>query len=318
MDEWHCTVGSINRCLQASPLFINASGRNLKFKPNAVLSILLFFCLWGGSLTLGRCIAVPVVESLPRDSTLAASLALSLRKILVCGFQILAFFAWVKFVEKRKIAAIGFMGRHRARAYWGGFLLGCGSIAAILLTLYILGAATFTFNALHPLKILIGCLCIAVFGWGIQSASEEIAIRGWLIPTLGTRYTPLAAILLTGGVFGGIHLLGNGATVLSFINLTLSGFFFALYAIDAGHIWGVCGLHLGWNFAQGALFGLNISGEPSAGRSLFITNCTGADVWTGGTFGPEGGLVTTVFLACAVLLMGRILYQKHKASIRAV
>lgn len=310
MNIEHSTFRSINLRLQDSDLFKNA--KDHERKPNALSSIIIFFCLWGGSLVLGRFIILPIIDLLPNDTPFLIPFALSLRKILICGFQILAFFAWVRFVEKRRIATLGFICKHKAKAYWGGFLFGLGSIFAITLVLVVIGAIAIDYNNLFTTDILLSSLCIAVFGWGIQSASEEIAIRGWLIPTLGVRYNPLAAVLLTGGVFGILHLLGNGATILSFINLTLSGFFFAMYAISAGNIWGVCGLHLSWNLAQGNIFGLNISGEPSANNSLFITNNTGADLLTGGDFGPEGGIITTCFLACAIMLMSLNMYRKHK------
>ena len=211
---------------------------------------------------------------------------------------------------------MGFICKRKARAYWGGFLFGFGSISTITFILAALGAIQIEVNDLFPFDILSRSLCIALFGWGIQSASEEIAIRGWLIPALGIRYHPLTAVLLTGCVFGILHLLGNGATILSFMNLTLSGFFFALYAISGGNIWGVCGLHLSWNLAQGDIFGLSIIGQPSITNSIFITNNTGTDLLTGGDFGPEGGIITTLFLICAIMFIGFTMYRKHLALIR--
>jgi len=306
-------VIKINSWLQDSDLFKNAE--ESKYRPNAILGIVIFFCLWGGSLVLGRFMVIPLIEVLPNGTTFWGSFALSLRKVLVCGIQIIAFFAWVMFVEKRKIITMGFICKHKARAYFGGVFLGFCSITIIIFGLVIFDAIEVNFNNLFPINLLLSSLCIALFGWVIQSASEEIAIRGWLIPTLGIQYNPLAAVLLTGGVFGVMHLLGSGATVLSFINLTLSGFFFALYAINAGNIWGVCGLHLGWNLAQGSIYGLSISGEQSTNNSLFITSITGTNLLTGGDFGPEGGLITTLFLVCAILLISFILYKKHKTYI---
>lgn len=303
----------INRLLQDSDLFKNAE--ESKFKLSAILGIIVFFCLWGGSLLLGRFLVTPIIELQPNVTALWTSFILSLRKVLVCGIQIIAFFAWVKFVEKRKIVTMGFMCKHKAKAYFSGVFLGCCSITIIILGLIILGAIEVDFNNLLPINLLIGSLIIAVFGWMVQSASEEIAIRGWLIPILGIRHNPLFAVLLTGGTFGIIHLFNNSATVLSFINLTLSGFFFALYAINAGNIWGVCGLHLAWNFAQGNIYGLSISGEQSTNNSLFISRVPGTDLLTGGDFGPEGGLITTLFLVCAILSISFILYKKYKTCI---
>lgn len=300
----------INKWLQDSDLFKNSE--ESKLKPNAILSIIIFFSLWGGALFLGRLVVIPLINLLPNNTAYWISFTSSLRKIFICGFQIIVFFAWVKLVEKRKITTMGFICKHKLKAYFKGLFLGFGSITVISLVLMALGAIEVNFNNLLPINLLINTMCIAVFGWIVQSASEEIAIRGWLIPTLGIRYNPLVAILLTGGVFGIIHLLNNGVTVLTLVNLTLSGFFFALYAINEGNIWGVCGLHLGWNFVLGSIFGLRISGEKSNDNSLFISHNLGTDILTGGDFGPEGCIITTFFLICVIIFMGFIFYKKHK------
>lgn len=306
-DKDSVSSRSADRWFRDSNLFEGI--KENRHSPSALLSILVFFCLWGGALTLGRFMVTPLIESLPDNTPIWLSFALTLRKVLICGIQILAFFTWVKFVEKRRIATMGFQCRHKAREYGSGFIIGFGSMTIIFITLVVLGAIEIECNPVFSIDTLIGALCIAAFGWMMQSASEEIAIRGWLIPTLGKRYSPLAAVLLTGATFGAIHLLGNGATILSFINLTLSGVFFALYAIRAGNIWGVCGLHFGWNLTQGNIYGLTISGEQSNGSSLLIIDIKGEDVLTGGEFGPEGGCITTLFLACAILL---IIFTNHR------
>jgi membrane protease YdiL (CAAX protease family) len=303
----------INAWLRESNLFKNAE--KSKFRPNALLSLIIFFCLWYSSLLLGRFIVIPLIDLLPNSTMAWNTFSLSLRKTLVCGFQITVFFSWVKGVEKRKLSTLGFASKHKAMDYLGGVLLGVASISAIVFVSMIFGIIEVSFNGIFPTSLLVSSLSIAVFGWVIQSASEEIAIRGWLIPTLGVRHNPLMAVLLTGGVFGILHLLNSGATALSFVNLTLSGFFFALFAINAGNIWGVCGLHFGWNYALSNIFGLSVSGEQGVGNSLFLSTSSGKDLLTGGVFGMESSLFSTVFLICAVLLICFIISKKHKAKI---
>lgn len=143
-------------------------------------------------------------------------------------------------------------------------------------------------------------LGIMALGWIVQSASEEIAIRGWLIPSLEKNSTPITAISITAIIFGILHLFSSGVTVLSFINLTLSGIFFAGYAILNGNIWGVCGLHFAWNFALGNIYGLPVSGFADNGEKIFQTQQIGPSLLTGGAFGPEGGLITTITLLIAI------------------
>jgi membrane protease YdiL (CAAX protease family) len=305
----------INLWFQDSGLFKNAE--ESKFRPNAIISLIVFFCLWYGSLLLGRFIVIPLIDLLPNSTIVWSTFSLSLRKIFVCGFQIAVFFAWVKVVEKRKISTLGFASKHKVMNYWGGVLLGVVSISAIVFVSMIFGIIEVGFNGLSPTSLLVSSLSIAVFGWVIQSASEEITIRGWLIPTLGVRHNPLVAVLLTGGVFGILHLLNSGATVLSFVNLTLSGFFFALFAINAGNIWGVCGLHFGWNYALSNIFGLSVSGEQGISNSMFISKLSGADLLTGGDFGLESSLFSTIFFVCATLFIIVVMQKKHTGQAAA-
>lgn len=290
----------LNHQLERSKLFQDAPDR--KQSPNAILAIVIFFCLWGGSLLLGRMLVLPVVELLPKDTQLQIAVSASLRKVLVCGVQIAVFFMWVRLIEKRPIAAMGLGGRYKLRAYILSAGLGFGAMSMVIVLLVLTGSIELQLSNQAAGAALIPPMAAAMLGWAVQSASEEIAIRGWLIPVIGARYGPLCAILLTGGVFGAIHLLNPGATALSFINLTLSGVFFALYAVQKGNIWGVCGLHMGWNFAQGSIYGVSISGEYSV-HAVFTCRTVGADILTGGGFGPEAGIFSTCLFLCGVLLL---------------
>ena len=293
-----------------SSLFRGAEKSALKI--GALRTLLVFFVLWGGSLLAGRFLFSPLLSLMPADTPLLSVLAASARKILICGVQIAAFFLWVRFVEKRKVHPLGFDEKKRGRAYFSGAALGIFAVLLIVAVLQFTGSLEVRPAAsLSPGTGLLALLSVA--GWAVQSASEEIAVRGWLIPTLGVRLGPLAAVLLTGGVFGVLHLLNPGVSVLSFINLCLSGFFFALFAIYSGDLLGVCGLHMGWNFAQSSLFGLSVSGEPGSIHSVFSCTQRADSFWTGGAFGPEGSFVTTLFLLTGVLILCACLVKKARA-----
>jgi len=84
----------------------------------------------------------------------------------------------------------------------------------------------------------------------------------------------------------------------------LVGVFLAFYALREGSLWGICGLHAAWNWAQGSVFGFSVSGTGVPGGSLFNlqTNPAASELLTGGVFGPEASLVVTVVLVGAVLV----------------
>ena len=67
-------------------------------------------------------------------------------------------------------------------------------------------------------------------------------------------------------------------------------------------LWLVSGIHLAWNFAQGPIFGLPVSGIRFP--SLLYGEVQGPALWTGGDFGPEAGLVALsicLIPTCAIL-----------------
>lgn len=299
--------------LKTIPIF--AQAKNSKLNLNFFKIIIVFFTLWGGGLLVGRLIALPIVNLISRDTLISESISEMLRKFLVCGTQIFIFFIWVKCVEKREIKTMGFQGPHGIRAYFKGALIGFCSSTLITIILLIFGEVRITMTTSGSQYMYISeSIFIMSIGWVIQSASEEIAIRGWLIPILGIRYKPIMAVIMQGVVFGGIHLLNSNVTVLSFTNLILSGIFFATYLIYSENIWSVCGIHFAWNLALGNIYGYNVSGFEPVGGSIFKTTQIGSNFLTGGTFGPEGGFVTTIVLASGIIILSYIVYKKYLNS----
>jgi membrane protease YdiL (CAAX protease family) len=141
----------------------------------------------------------------------------------------------------------------------------------------------------------------------IQGPGEEVLCRGYLLPVLGARGGPWAGIAISSLIFAVLHLLNPNIGPISVLNLVLVGIFFCLYALKEGGLWGVFGWHTAWNWAQGNLFGLEVSGMADiATHPLFDLTETGPDWITGGSFGPEGGVaVTAVLLAGTIFLLWR-------------
>lgn len=119
---------------------------------------------------------------------------------------------------------------------------------------------------------------------------------------VGARYGPWLGVLASVLVFAMLHGLNPSVGPLPLFNLALFGLFAALYALREGSLWGVCALHSVWNWMQGNVFGLAVSGNSGSGPTLWDLGAAGPDRWTGGSFGPEGGLsVTLVLLAACVM-----------------
>ena len=101
-----------------------------------------------------------------------------------------------------------------------------------------------------------------------------------------------------------MHISNDGMATIAFLNMVVFGMFASLlvYRCD-GSIWCVGALHGVWNFAQGNLFGISVSGN-SLMSSIFSSTLTqGRELTNGGTFGLEGGIAVTLVLVLATAIL---------------
>lgn len=207
---------------------------------------------------------------------------------------------WVHFKEKRPFHTVG-LGGGRVFSRWGmGFLAGAVMFAAAVLLPW---AAGFYERQSVPVAAL-GSAVVLV-GWVVQGAAEEFAFRGWLLPVLAAERGVRAGILLSAGVFAAVHGLNPHLSVIAIGNLFLFGVLTALIALRAGNVWAVFGLHSAWNWMQGNVLGLSVSGLSPVGGSIISLAESGPDWLTGGAFGPEGGLAVSAVLAVGIVLAFR-------------
>jgi hypothetical protein len=105
-------------------------------------------------------------------------------------------------------------------------------------------------------------------------------------------------------LFGLAHLQNPAATPLSTANTVLVGVLLALCYLKTRGLWLPFGLHFGWNFWLGYVFSLPVSGIELSQR-LFTVRL-GEPVWlSGGAYGPEGSLLTTVAILTACFWLVR-------------
>ena len=98
--------------------------------------------------------------------------------------------------------------------------------------------------------------------------------------------------------------LGNpGANWVSTLGILLAGLFLTMPYILTRQLWISIGLHIGWNFSEGVIYGLPVSGIDTF--HIINTSASGSDLLTGGAFGPEAGLVLIPALALGAFLVWR-------------
>ena len=83
----------------------------------------------------------------------------------------------------------------------------------------------------------------------------------------------------------------------------------ALFVMKDKNLWSVCGWHTSWNWTLGNVYGLSVSGTGEK-VTLFDLNTYGNTFISGGGFGPEGSIITTVVLLTGILLLSLIIINK--------
>src|SRR5579872_80107 len=141
---------------------------------------------------------------------------------------------------------------------------------------------------------------------------EETLVRGFVFRIVEIAGGSWTGILVSSALFGAGHAFNPGATFISSIAIALeAGVLLAAAYVVTGRLWFPIGLHTGWNFTEGTLFGMSVSGHDT-NPGLLAGTLKGPAILTGGAFGPEASiLAVAVCLAVAVLILWRAV-QLHR------
>lgn len=233
---------------------------------------------------------------------LALSALLGLAAILYC----------TKF-EKRSLRSMGLTRPHALRHYGSGALFGAVSFSAAFGLTALLGGVRL--EGVNPLGSVWPMLLLMLAAFVVQSAGEELLLRGYFMTSLSKNARLPASIFVSSIVFGLLHISNPGAGPAAFANVALVGVVLGLYILLTGDLWGACGYHALWNFFQSSVFGISVSGID-LGTSLFRVSVTGQNkLLTGGEFGLEGSLCTTMILLVQIAALVWFLYRRPNDAV---
>ncbi|WP_375397034.1 lysostaphin resistance A-like protein [uncultured Sphingomonas sp.] len=141
----------------------------------------------------------------------------------------------------------------------------------------------------HGAGVLVPALAIAIS----SGFTEEIFFRGFFFRLTERWLGTWAALALSAALFGALHLGNPHATLLAAVAIMLeAGIMLAAVYMLTRRLWAAIGLHGAWNFAQGGIYGIAVSGGEMDG--ILRPRMTGADLLTGGAFGAEASLPAIV------------------------
>lgn len=136
----------------------------------------------------------------------------------------------------------------------------------------------------------------------IVAVGEELVFRGYTLQNLEEEWGRGGALLVSSFLFAVFHGLNPNFSWLGFLGIFLAGVLLGYGYLVSGALWLPMGLHFAWNFAEGPIFSFAVSGLASPG--LLVWEAGKPDVlWTGGNFGPEGGLLGFLSVILGLVLL---------------
>jgi membrane protease YdiL (CAAX protease family) len=190
----------------------------------------------------------------------------------------------VRYGENRKVVELA------PRAFpleWGGGLLTGAALMAI--TIWVMSAAGWATIAHTPVTQIGSALRDTLQ----SSILEETLFRLVVFRLIWRAFGVWAALAFSALLFGGLHLLNPNATPFAALCIALeAGILLAAFYVLTGRGWASIGVHAGWNFTQGWIFGAAVSGTSGfAGGPMSTKAVAGVPAYlSGGAFGPEASV----------------------------
>mgnify|MGYP006291296521 FL=1 len=222
---------------------------------------------------------------------------------------VVAIYIMLKVVDKKGFRYIGFEPISKGYSkFLVGMLLGGFLIVVNVIVLRLSGLISFETGLLAPnlsLDLLEGLLILA----GV-SLAEEMVFRGYIQKTIQRTDKNWLAILISALLWTLIHAGNANYAFLPFLNILLAGILLGYLVVKTRSIYIAIGLHITWNYFQGYIFGIQVSGRVQEGTMYLVEMKN--NFFTGGNFGLEGGLANTLVLIAAILLSS--LYYRNKSQ----
>lgn len=203
-----------------------------------------------------------------------------------------AYLAYVRYLEGRAVSEFPVTGAGRELAL--GAIIGAAIFSVSIAVLFAggwyraVGTNPWT-TALAPLFAAAGAAYV-----------EELIVRGILFRNLEEMLGSWLALAVTALLFGFAHLANPNATLIGALAIALeAGILLGAAYMATRRLWLAIGIHLAWNFVQGGIFGVAVSGVASGG--ILHGELRGPTLLTGGDFGVEGSLVAVMVCLAAAL-----------------
>jgi membrane protease YdiL (CAAX protease family) len=222
-----------------------------------------------------------------------------------------------RWLDRRSFASLGLqLDKYMLRDLLAG--VGITFLQFVFIYFLMLGFGWLTFEGFawenDPASVIITNVLLFFVVYILVGWQEELLSRGYHLQTIASGTNLFWGVVISSSVFGLLHLGNPNVSGANMAAITAGIFFAGIYLAYAylrtRQLWLPIGIHIGWNFFQGVVFGFPVSGMES--YALTRTSVTGPAIWTGGMFGPESGLIVLPSLIVGGLLI--YLYTKRRTQ----
>ena len=218
-----------------------------------------------------------------------------------------------RFFDKRSFASLGLsLNPTWVKDIFAGVGIAAGMMGLIFTIAYFLkwiNIISFSWETdgvpMAVEQTVIWLIIFIIIGW-----QEELLSRGYHLQNLADGINLTWGVIIASLAFAILHIFNPGASWISTFGIFLAGLFLSLGYILTKQLWLPIGMHIGWNFFEGVIFGFPVSGIST--YKLALIQVSGPKSWMGAGFGPEAGLVLYPALLLGVILM--FLYSNYRVK----
>jgi membrane protease YdiL (CAAX protease family) len=285
--------------MNLSPPFINDAGRL-----RSGWRLLIFCLVFVGAIVTSDLLVLRINW---RALLYGDQLLDLVRRLFFLGCALLAGYLCAYILEGLPWRSLGLTFKTRwFRDLLVGSIVGFLSICLAVVIGAAAGGLRFTLstsNMLWPTVRAVGGTAVVFV---IAALAEEALFRGYPLQTLSRARLAWLGVLLTSVPFALAHFWNpNIVRGVTFANTALAGIWLAIAYMRTRNLWFPLGVHWGWNWALGSIFGLPVSGLTLLSHPLLYGKDLGPKWLTGGSYGIEGGVAGTVALVVSTVFIWR-------------
>lgn len=211
---------------------------------------------------------------------------------------------YVHWIEARPVVELA---RHDApREFIAGAVLGAALFTAAIAIVWLSGGYEIT--GMNPWIVLVPAITGSLF-W---ATLEELIYRGVLLRIIESKFGTWIALGISSMAFAGFHVIATpNVTLWTGFSVFVAGLWLGGAYLYTRRLWFPIALHATWNFTQGAIFSIAVSGDE-AGQGLFIGTTSGPTWLSGGAYGLEGSVIVVGIIFFASIMILRQVQQRDQ------